>query len=170
MRDCLIFSGQASVRVILDGKDSECTLKCIYLVHSDEQAHINFEVIHKSDQTTSTQLVRGLATDKAKAFFSGRIRIPYDSQKCYAVQNHRGILLSEQASVTAIPELEIYADDVKCSHGSAIGPIDNNQLFYLLSRGIDEKSAYKILITAFVFDLVPQEYQSIVQEWIDEHI
>jgi Fe-S cluster assembly scaffold protein SufB len=168
--DCLVFSGQVSVRVVLDGEGSSCDLKCIYLNNSDKQTQINFEVIHKSGQTESTQLVRGLATDRAKVSFTGRIRIPYDSQKCYATQNHRGILLSDKAAITAVPELEIYADDVQCSHGSAVGPLDKMHLFYLMARGIPENEAKKMLLYAFVQDILPVDFKPYLDEWTEENV
>ena len=168
--DCLVFSGQISIRVILAGKGSSCDLKCIYLNNSDNRTQINFEVVHKSGQTESTQLVRGLATDTSNVSFTGCIRIPYDSQKCYAVQNHRGILLSDKASVTAIPELEIYADDVQCAHGSAVGPLDKMHLFYLMARGIPENEAKKMLLYAFVQDVLPVDFKPYLDEWTETNV
>lgn len=166
----LQFKDNLDVQIKLTGPNSSCCVKCIYFGANEQKLNIKVDVSHQTSHTKSEQIIKGILTDSAQSSFSGVIRIPYHSQKCEGNQNHRALLLSDKAKSESIPELEIYTDDVKCSHGSAIGPIDNNQLFYLLSRGIDEKSAYKILITAFVFDLVPQEYQSIVQEWIDEHI
>ena len=80
------------------------------------------------------------------------------------------MLLSDDALVQAVPALEIYADDVKCAHGSATGPLDKNALFYLLSRGITEKMAKKMLLESFIFDMVPNEGLSITQQWIENHV
>ena len=166
----LQFKDDLDVQIQLTEKGSSCNVKCAYFGAETQKLNINIDITHHAPETKSEQTVKGLLTDSAQASFSGIIRIPYHSQKCEGYQNHRALLLSDNAKSESIPELEIYADNVKCSHGSAIGPLDKSQLFYLLSRGIDEKSAYKILISAFILDLVPQAYQSVVQEWIDEHI
>lgn len=166
----LQFQDDLDVQIKLTEENSSCCVKCIYFGANDQKLNIKIDITHQVAHTKSEQIIKGILTDSAEASFMGTIRIPYHSQKCEGYQNHRALLLSDNAKSESIPELEIYADDVKCSHGSAIGPIDKNQLFYLLSRGINEKNAYKILISAFVLDLVPPEYQSVVQEWIDEHI
>ena len=128
------------------------------------------DVTHAAGKTKSTQTVKGVAADKAKCAFSGTIHILPDAQKCEGTQNHRAVLLSDTAQVQATPELEIYADDVICSHGSAVGPVDKNQLFYLLSRGIDEKTAYQLLLTAFLQDVLPADYHFIVREWLHDRL
>ena len=102
--------------------------------------------------------------------FDGIIRIPKDSQHCDGHQNHRAILLSDTASVQATPELEIYADDVKCSHGSAVGALDENHLFYLLSRGIPMDEAKKILLKSYVMEILPETWEQYVDEWMDENV
>ena len=102
--------------------------------------------------------------------FDGVIRIPFDSQKCDGHQNHRAILLSDRASVRATPELEIYADDVKCSHGSAVGGLDETQLFYLVSRGIQQNMAKKMLLKSYAMELLPEKWEVYVDEWMDENV
>ena len=159
-----------SLKVVLKGAGASCDLKCVYFGAENEQKSLVFDVTHAAGKTKSTQTVKGIVADKAKCAFYGTIHILPDAQKCEGTQNHRAVLLSDTAQVQATPELEIFADDVVCSHGSAIGPIDKNQLFYLLSRGIDEKTAYQLLLTAFLQDVLPADYHFIVREWLHDRL
>lgn len=166
----LVFDGTFSVRVVLAGAEAKCRLSCVYLSGRKSESKIRFDVQHQAGNTYSEQIVRGILTDRAKASFEGTIRIPKDSQKCDASQNHRAVVLSDTASVTAIPELEIYADDVKCAHGSAIGSLDKTQLFYLMSRGVPADVAKKMLLRAFVRDVLDDSFEKYVDEWMGEHV
>lgn len=158
------------LKIMLNEAGASCDIKGVYLQASHQKHSLTVDITHAAAQTVSNQVVKGILTDAAQFLFSGVIRMPKDSQKCEGYQNHRAIVLSDKAQVQAVPELEIYADDVMCSHGSAIGPIDKNQLFYLQARGIDEKTAYQMLLFAYMGDVVPAEYHSVLQEWFDEHL
>lgn len=166
----LHLSGKVSLKVILRGDESKCDIKIVYLSNKNNKNFINIEVVHEHKNTTSNQLVKGVLTDNARMVFDGMIRIPKDSQKCDGVQNHRAILLSDMASVKATPELEIYADDVKCAHGSAVGPIDGANLFYLMARGIQKEKAKRLLIRAFLSDILPKEWEEHIEEWMEENV
>ncbi len=167
---CLHLIGSLNIKVQLQKEGARCSLNCVYLSHQKARNNLSFEVIHNERQTSSEQIVRGILLDQASMNFLGTIRIPPNSQKCVGTQNHRAVLLSDEASVSAIPELEIYADDVQCSHGSAVGPLDENALFYLQSRGIDKKQATQILLKAFLTDLMPNEIQTVIDEWMAEYV
>ena len=162
--------GQINLKVILNGEQAKCNIKIAYLSNKNNKNNIKVEVIHKYKNTISSQIVKGILTDESKMIFDGVIRIPFDSQKCDGHQNHRAILLSDTASVQATPELEIYADDVKCSHGSAVGGLDDNQLFYLLSRGIPIDLGKKILLKSYVMELLPETWEQYIDEWIDSNV
>ena len=123
-----------------------------------------------TENTLSNHQIKGVLTDNAKMVLNGVIRMPKDSQKCEGFLNHRGVLLSENASVKVTPELEIFADDVKCSHGSAIGALDENQLFYLLARGIDKMTAQKILLKAYLSDLLPDVWDEYIDDWMAKNV
>lgn len=170
--ECILIQTGESIhlKVVLADKGASCDLKCVYLAGGHEQKSLSFDVTHASEKTQSKQIVKGIATDRAVCSFSGIIHILPNAQKCSGKQNHRALLLSDGAEIKATPELEIFADDVICSHGSAVGPLDKNQLFYLLSRGIDEKTAYHILLSAFLEDILPAEYHYIVREWLNERL
>lgn len=170
MTHILHLSGSVYLKIILNGKQAKCDVKIAYLSNKNNKNNIKVEVIHKYENTASSQVVKGILTDTSKMVFDGVIRIPFESQKCDGHQNHRAILLSDKASVQATPELEIYADDVKCSHGSAVGGLDDNQLFYLLSRGIPETQAKKILLKSYIMELLPETFEQYVDEWMAENV
>lgn len=161
---------EIDLKVVLSAPEASCLIRGVYLGAGMDNLSLKIDVNHASHHTHSNQIVRGVLTDKAKAAFAGVIHMPKNSQKCSGNQNHRAVLLSDKAQVQATPELEIYADDVVCSHGSAVGPLDKNHLFYLLSRGIDEKTAYQMLLIAFACDIVPLEFQGVLEGWFHEHL
>lgn len=166
----LHFQGESKLRIILAGDNARCTIKCVYLSNKNNQNNIEIEVIHKHENTYSNQVIKGVATDSSRVSFKGMIRIPPKAQHCEGTQNHRGILLSDTATITAVPELEIYADDVKCTHGSAIGSLETSALFYLMSRGIERKTARRLLLTAFLSDILPDRYQVIIEDWVSKNV
>ena len=168
--DFLQTDADLSVRVLLEGIGAKCFLRCGYLLNKNNKINIDVQVVHKSRETVSEQQIRGIVTDMSQVSFTGTIRIPYDSQKCDGRQQHRGIVLSDQARVSATPQLEIWADDVKCAHGSAIGPLDQNQLFYLQTRGISEPDAKKLLLSSFFGDLMPVAFEPFIQNWMAENV
>ncbi len=166
----LVFKGDAQIQVNLKEEGATCLIQALYLIDKDHKANIDIKISHLGRDTKSSQIIKGIATDQSKVSFFGNIYIDNNAQKSDGYQNHRALLLSDDACVQAVPALEIYADDVKCSHGSATGPLDENALFYLLSRGISSKSAKKILLESFVSGMIPTEYNSIIQQWIEDHV
>lgn len=167
--DFLQTDADLNVLVGLLGEGAKCKINCAYLTNKNNKLNIDIKVIHKHKNTTSEQHIKGIATDESAVSFKGIIEIPKSSQKCDGRQHHRGLVLSPKAKIEAIPQLEIWADDVVCSHGSAIGPLDANQLFYLQTRGISEKEAKKILLNSFLGDLMPEEFSDTIQKWMDEN-
>ena len=121
---------------------------------------LNFCIEHLKGKTYSTQLIKGCATGFGQTDFYGIIKIPQNSQKCEGAQTHKGLLLSDEAVIKATPELEIYADDVKCSHGATVGKLDEDAQFYMRSRGIPEAEARFLQMVSFlapVLAMVPDE-------------
>ena len=164
----LLQTGQdLKVKVTLLGTNADCILRCVYLSGTDADNKIEFEVIHAVPQTNSKQEIKGVAAGFGKADFYGVIRMPHGSQKCEGSQNHKALLLSDNAAVKCTPELEIYADDVKCNHGSSIGTLDETYLFYLMSRGIDEKTARQMLIKAFLLSDMPAAFETEIDKWME---
>jgi len=166
----LLLGGKLDLTVDLKEEGASCDIKVLYLAAQDEVIDINIKTNHIKGHTTSSQVIKGIATHMAKVHFHGKIYIAPDAQKSDGYQNHRALLLSDGAEIQSIPELEIYADDVKCAHGSATGPLEKEALFYLMSRGISEKKAKKILLHSFVNDIIPAIHQSVCDEWIEQNV
>ena len=168
--DFLQMDQNLDVLVILNGENAKCRINCAYLINKNNKLNINIKVLHKIKNTTSKQQIKGLVSDSGHLAFTGTIEIPKDSQKCDGSQNHRAVLLSPKATVSSTPQLEIWADDVQCAHGSAIGPLDKNQLFYLQARGLSEKQARLLLLQSFLGGLMPKDFDAIILKWMDENV
>ncbi len=166
----VLFNNALSATINLEGKDASCDIKGIYLMSGMDKGQIKFDMVHAFPDTVSSQNIRGVLTDAAHMTFDGIIRMPRDSQRCGGYQNHRAVLLSEKAVVRATPELEIYADDVQCAHGSAVGPLEQSELFYLMARGIPEKQARRMLLKAFLSTLLPEQLEPVVDEWMEQYV
>ena len=138
------------IAVVLDGRGASCRLDSGYLVRRRQHADNTTAIIHAKPQTTSAEVYKGVLDDQARAVFQGRIVVEKDAQKADGHQLNKTILLSDRAEIDTKPELEIFADDVKCSHGAAAGALDEDALFYLRARGIDQADARRMLVEAFV--------------------
>jgi len=140
----------------LDGENIELHLYGLYL--GNEEQHIDHHTFidHAKPNCESNELYKGILDDKARGVFSGKIFVNQIAQKTNAFQSNKSVLLSDEASVDAKPQLEIYADDVKCSHGATVGKLDEQAYFYIRSRGVPEDSARSMLIRAFVDDVVSE--------------
>ena len=143
-----------NIHVHMDGEYSESHVYGLYL--NDKNQHVdNFVIIdHAKPNCTSTELFKGVIDDYATAAFTGRILVQRDAQKTNAYQSCNNLLLTSDAKVYAKPQLEIYADDVKCSHGATVGQLDENSMFYLRSRGLGVEEARILLMYAFAYEVV----------------
>ncbi len=137
----------------LNAPELESHLYGLYLTAGQQLVDNHTEVHHKQPHGESNQLYKGVLLDNSKAVFNGKIFVYQDAQKTNAFQQSNNILFSEKASVNAKPQLEIFADDVKCSHGTTIGQINKDALFYLQTRGIGEQMAKNMMVNAFAFDV-----------------
>lgn len=140
--------------VCLNAPGAVCSLDGLYLLGEGQHHDNQILVEHKSPHTESSQLYKGVLDGKARAVFSGKVFIEKDAQKTAAEQTNKNLLLSENAVVDTKPQLEIYADDVKASHGAAVGQIDPKAMFYLKSRGISEARARKLLSYGFAHEMI----------------
>ncbi|MDR0364433.1 MAG: Fe-S cluster assembly protein SufD [Bacteroidales bacterium] len=138
------------IHVKLDGKMSDADVSGAYLMDKNQMIDNHVHVHHAVSDCTSNQEFRGVLDDYAATVFNGYILVDKDAQKTAAQQSCRHILVSDKAKIETQPFLEIYADDVKCSHGASVGQLDNEALFYMRSRGIDEQNARTLLTYAFV--------------------
>ena len=138
----------------LDAQGVECDLKGIYFVTGTQHVDNHLFVDHKKPNGTSRQHYKGILDGHATGAFSGKIIIQKDAQKTDAEQTNKNLLLSEFAKVDTKPQLEIFADDVKATHGAAIGQLDEDEVFYLKSRGMSEQNARALLTFGFASELV----------------
>ncbi len=138
----------------LEGQYSSAFINGIHLLSKNKHHEIRTNTNHLYENTKSYQLIKSVIDDSSKSVYQGKIYVDSKAQKTDGYQSSNAVLLNEQAEFNAKPELEIYADDVKCSHGSASGSLDENSIFYLMSRGLDQKTAKELLISGFLLDVV----------------
>ena len=155
---CAVSLGGELVRnnltIRLNQPGAHCDMFGLYNISGRQHVDNHTNVIHAAEHCTSRELYKGVLGERSKAVFHGRIKVEPDAQKTDASQANNNLLLSANAEIVTKPQLEIYADDVKCAHGATIGQLDQNSLFYLRSRGIDEIEARLLLTRAFVSDVL----------------
>jgi Fe-S cluster assembly protein SufD len=142
------------ITATLAGEGAECTLNGLYVADGDTLVDTHTTIDHAMPHCPSHEVYKGILAGRAKAVFNGKIIVRPDAQKTDAKQTNKALLLSGDASINTKPQLEIFADDVKCTHGAAIGQLDPDQLFYLRARGIGEEDARNMLIHAFASDVL----------------
>jgi Fe-S cluster assembly protein SufD len=140
--------------VVLDGEGAVCTLNGLYLGNGQQLVDNQTTMDHAKPHCDSYELYKGILSGRSRAVFNGKIIVRLDAQKTDAKQSNKALLLSEDAQVTTKPQLEIFADDVKCTHGATVGQLDAESLFYLRSRALSEAQARQLLIHAFAADLL----------------
>ncbi|MGR6034794.1 MAG: Fe-S cluster assembly protein SufD [Candidatus Nitrosoglobus sp.] len=143
-----------NINSVLAGEGAGCILEGLYALDGNRHVDNHTRIDHKQPYTTSREYYKGILDGKSRAVFNGKVIVHPDAQKVDAQQANRNLLLSEGAEVDTKPELEIYADDVKCAHGATVGQLDKDQVFYLRSRGMDEEAACQLLIYAFAEEMV----------------
>jgi Fe-S cluster assembly protein SufD len=159
-----------NVHPVLAGEGGECLINGLF-VGSGKQHLDNYMLVeHASPRCGSRQFYNGILADRAHGVFHGRIIVHKDAQKTDAKQTNRNLLLSDSAQIDTKPQLEIYADDVKCTHGATIGQIEETALFYLRSRGIDEASARRMLLVAFASECLDRMRESPVRIHVEKLI
>ncbi|MDA3862007.1 MAG: Fe-S cluster assembly protein SufD [Melioribacteraceae bacterium] len=171
------FSGKLirnDINVNLSDENIESTLNGLYIANKSQHIDNSTFIDHAKPHSTSNQLYKGILDDKSHGVFSGKIVVAKDAQLTNAYQNSNSIILSDDARVDTKPQLEIYADDVKCTHGATVGQLDKSALFYILSRGIPKDKAMSMLITAFAESVVAElkidELKDEINHLIFEHL
>jgi Fe-S cluster assembly protein SufD len=156
-----------NVHPVLNGEGGECLINGLF-IGSGRQHMDNYMLVeHASPHCSSRQFYNGILDGQAHGVFHGRIIVHKDAQKTDAKQTNRNLLLSDDTQIDTKPQLEIYADDVKCTHGATIGQIEENALFYLRSRGIDEISARRLLLLAFANESLDRMKDSHVRQYLE---
>ena len=143
-----------NVNIEVNGENCTSNLNGAYLLKNKQHVDNHSVVDHKVPNCESHELYKGAIDDNSTAVFNGKVYVRPDAQKINAFQSNANVLLSDDATINSKPELEIYADDVKCSHGSTTGQLDEEAVFYLRARGISEKAARKLMVSAFIGDVL----------------
>lgn len=159
----------SEVNIRLLEKNASCTMHGVYFLHHDHQEVKNhFYVNHAAEHCLSEMVVKGVLDNKSKASFLGKVYVDEKAQHSHAHQANHHLLLSPHAQASAKPELEIYADDIKCAHGATVGQPDNDALFYLQSRGIEESEALSMLTEAFIAEVMEKIENVSIRQYIQE--
>jgi len=154
----------------LAAEGAEVSLNGLYLVRESQHVDNHTRIDHAAPHCTSAENYKGILDDQGHAVFNGRIIVHQDAQKTDATQSNQNLMLSDQALVNTNPQLEIYADDVKCRHGSTVGQIDEDIIFYFLTRGIDRDAARRLLVHGFTREITNRIENQTIREFVNELI
>ncbi len=142
------------LQVLLDAPGSSCLLKGLHFTSGTQHIDNHISIDHAKPHASSEQYFKGILNDRSRAVFTGRVLVRKDAQKTVAHQADKNLLLSQGARINARPSLEIFADDVQCSHGATTGALAEDALFYMRSRGLDSETARKLLILGFASEII----------------
>ena len=156
------------ISVVMDHEGAECWVDGLYLASANQHTDTHSVIDHKQPHCSSHQLYKGILDDNGRAVFNGKIFVREGAQKTDAMQTNKNLLLSPQARVDTKPQLEIYADDVKCAHGAAVGQIDQEELFYLQARGINPELGRSLLTYGFAEEVIGKIKIDSIREQLDE--
>ena len=163
-------SATIPLTVDIVGPGAEVSLKGIYISSGTDEVTFDILVNHRVGNCVSNQLFNGLASGSAKCSFFGKIIVAQDAQQTEAYQENHNIVLTDEASVNTKPQLEIYADDVKCSHGATVGKLNEDEQFYMRSRGIPEDEAKVLQMISFVAPILAGLDDELLVQKIEEAI
>jgi Fe-S cluster assembly protein SufD len=159
-----------ALNISLDGQNIEANLNGFYMPRRKQFVDNHTKVDHRLPHCNSNELYKGVLNDQSTGVFNGKVYVHIDAQKTNAFQSCANILLSDDAQMNTKPELEIYADDVKCSHGTTTGQLDEEALFYLKSRGLGEDNARRLLTSAFIGDVISKIENDEVREYVIDQL
>lgn len=156
-----------NLNLVLDGEYIESHMYGLYIPNGKQHVDNHTLVDHRKPNCESNELYKGILDDNSKGVFNGKIFVREDAQKTNAYQNCRNVILSDSAAMNTKPQLEIWADDVKCSHGTTTGKLNEEAIFYMQSRGIPKQEAIKLQLVAFAEDVVSQIKWAELREELD---
>jgi Fe-S cluster assembly protein SufD len=159
-----------NLNILLNEENCESHLFGLYFISNDDLIDNHTTVDHKKPHCFSNEYYKGIINDNGSGTFNGKIFVRPNAQKTNAFQSNKNLVLTESASINAKPQLEIWADDVKCSHGATTGQLDEEQLFYLQSRGLDKESAKALLLHAFAFEIIDKVELKYLRKYIGDKI
>lgn len=172
------YLNRQEINVEMAGAGANFQLRTINLLAGQSHSDVTMSVHHQEENTISTEIVRNVVTDEARGAFQGMIKVAQKAQKTDARMACNSLILSNDAEFDSKPELEIFADDVACGHGSTVAEIDRDQLFYLMARGIEKATARGLLVKAFVSELIDDINNdaikdaifSAIDQWLEKHL
>lgn len=156
-----------NLQLTLDGEGIESHMYGLYLTTGDTLADNHTVVDHRKPNSFSNEFYKGIIDELSKGVFNGKIYVRPDAQKTNAFQSNRNVLLSDTASINTKPQLEIWADDVKCSHGCTTGQLDEEAVFYLQTRGISKQAARAMMLYAFAGEVLEKVKHPVIREYLD---
>lgn len=159
-----------NLNILVEGQNAETNLSGAYVLKGKQHVDNHTMVDHKVAHCVSNELYKGVMDENSTAVFNGKVFVRKDAQKINAFQSNGNVLLSDDATINSKPELEIYADDVKCSHGSTTGQLDEEAVFYLRARGISEKSARALMVSAFIGEVLEKIENEAVRNYVDQKL
>jgi Fe-S cluster assembly protein SufD len=157
-----------NLNVVMESERCEAHLYGLYFQHGKTHIDNHTIVDNRKPGCFSNELYKGVLAGESTGVFNGKIFVRQEAQKTNAYQSNKNILLSGKASVNSKPQLEIFADDVKCSHGCTVGQLDDEAFFYLESRGIPKTKARALLVGAFASDIIEHIRISPIREWVEK--
>ena len=158
------------LNIAVNGQNCDTVLNGAYVIDGDQHVDNHTVVDHKVPRCLSSELYKGVMSGKATGVFNGKVFVRQDAQQVNAFQSNGNVLLSDEATINTKPELEIYADDVKCSHGTTTGQLDKEALFYLQARGIGKENARRILVSAFVDETIENVEDEAINAWLSTYL
>ena len=158
------------ISVVMDHEGAECRVDGLYMAGANQHTDTHSVIDHTQPNCTSHQLYKGILDGNARAVFNGKIFVREGAQKTDAMQTNKNLLLSPQARVDTKPQLEIYADDVKCAHGAAVGQIDEEELFYLQARGLNPELGRSLLTYGFAEEVIGKIKIESIRSQLDEAV
>jgi Fe-S cluster assembly protein SufD len=159
-----------NMNVVMEAAGNEAHLFGLYILNGHTHLDNHTLVDNVQPNCFSNELYKGILDNETIGVFNGKIMVRPDAQKTNAYQTNRNILLSDDATINTKPQLEIFADDVKCSHGCTVGQLDENALFYLRARGIPQSDARELLLKAFALDILDQVKPELLRGYIEQLI
>jgi len=159
-----------NIDVVMDHEGAECAVDGLYMVEGSQHHDTHSVIDHRQPHCTSRQLYKGILDGKSRAVFNGKVFVRHGAQQTDAQQTNKNLLLSNEAQVDTKPQLEIYADDVKCTHGAAIGQLEEDELFYLESRGINPALAKNMLTYGFAEEVIERIKIDSIKRELDEAV
>jgi Fe-S cluster assembly protein SufD len=158
---------RSDISVILEGEKADCNLNGLYIADGNRLTDHHTFIHHKYPECTSHELFKGILDDQARGVYSGKVYVDAVAQKTDSKQTNRNLMLSESATIDTKPQLEIFADDVKCTHGAAVGGLNEQIIFYLKSRGVGPETARAIVTVGFAAEVTEKIPHAAARQRVD---